>query len=121
VHHLVSRLLRTIALKTLGLVRDFPRMHACFVVSTQCVRPAARRGSIGGAAVFSGRDSVLKRQTGSGRNVDTNVYSGYFGDIGRCELMLVMFVFVRILLPQVVRLSRMPQVVQCRAVSVVPL
>jgi hypothetical protein len=53
--------------------------------------------------VFAGRESAMKRETLSGRHVDTNVYSGYFGDLGRCELMLVMFVFVRILLPQVVR------------------
>ena len=55
----------------------------------------ARRGSVGGAVLFRGPQAVSTDPI-------LQVYTGFQGDLGRCELMLAMFLFARILLPQVV-------------------
>lgn len=62
---------------------------------------AVRRGSVAGAVVFSGRRNSSVMMMTSDPTV--HVYSGFQGDLSRCETMIVMFIYARILLPHVVR------------------
>lgn len=58
---------------------------------------AARRGSIGGSTLFGAHTQLTAHS-----NPILRVYTGFQGDLGRCELMLTMFVIARVMLPLVV-------------------